>query len=183
MQFSWLLQRLSKDPVGSRLSLQSTDGLETDSPNHASGRQNDRCVAKAQHMVYEGPGLARTLRHGGSCVCFSGWVVMPSVWKWLECRTVCKHRLKNEFLSYLPSTSWISAVCIHAYIYRQFNVILRVFFNKKVRQWGEKGSERVKIIYFWCCVRGESFSTLSNGAAWLPVWERSVFFKAPKVWK
>lgn len=69
--FRRLLQRLSKDPVGSRLSLQSTDGLEIDSPDHASGRQNDRCVTKAQHMLYEGLGLARTRRHSGSCECDS----------------------------------------------------------------------------------------------------------------
>lgn len=60
---------LSQDPVGSRLSLKSTDGLETDGPDHASRRQNDRCGTKAQHMLYEGLGLARTLQHGGSCMC------------------------------------------------------------------------------------------------------------------
>lgn len=54
-------QRLSGDPVGSRRSLRSADGLGADSPDQASGRQNDRCVAKAQHMLHEGLGLARTL--------------------------------------------------------------------------------------------------------------------------
>lgn len=58
--FSGLLQKLSNDSVGRQMSLQSTDGLETDSPDYVSARQNDRCVAKAQHMVYGGLGLVRT---------------------------------------------------------------------------------------------------------------------------
>lgn len=36
-------------------------------------RQNDRCDAKAQHMLYEGLGLARTLwRTVGARVCVPG---------------------------------------------------------------------------------------------------------------
>lgn len=66
-RFRRLFQRLSEDPLGSQLSQQSTDGLETGSPDRASGRQNDRCVAEAQHMLYEGPGLARMFQHCGSC--------------------------------------------------------------------------------------------------------------------
>lgn len=58
--FSGLLQKLSNDPVGSQLSLQCTDGLETDSSDHASTLQNDRCVSKAQHMLDGGLGLVRT---------------------------------------------------------------------------------------------------------------------------
>lgn len=60
MPFSGLLQKLSHDPLGSQLSLQSTDGLETNSSDYASARQNDRGVAKAQHMLYGGLEFVRS---------------------------------------------------------------------------------------------------------------------------
>lgn len=69
--FSGLLQKLSNDPIGSQLSLQSTDGLETDSPDYPSARQNDRCVAKAQHMLYGGLGLVGSAAQWELLVCSS----------------------------------------------------------------------------------------------------------------
>lgn len=71
MPFSGLLQKLSNEPVGSQLSLQSTDGLETDSPGDASARQNDRCVAEAQHMLYGGLGFVRSAAQWELLVCSS----------------------------------------------------------------------------------------------------------------
>lgn len=53
-------KRLSEDPLGGGQRAPSADGLEGDSPDGASRRQNDRCVAEAQHMLYEGLGLAIT---------------------------------------------------------------------------------------------------------------------------
>lgn len=73
MPLSGLLQKLSNDPVGSQLSLQSTDGLETDSPDYASTRQSDRCVAKAQHMLFGGLGLVRSAAQWELLVCSSDW--------------------------------------------------------------------------------------------------------------
>lgn len=92
--FSRLPRRLSQDPVGSEPSPQSADGLGAGGPDRASGRQSDRCDAKAQHMLYEGLGLATTLRQSGSCALASEdgvWIVMPSPGvfeeSWLECPT------------------------------------------------------------------------------------------------
>lgn len=71
MPFSRLLQKLSNDQIGNHLSLQSTDGLESDSPDYARARQNDRCVAKAQHMLYGGLGLVRSAAQWELLVCSS----------------------------------------------------------------------------------------------------------------
>lgn len=73
MPFNGLLQKLKNNPFGSQLSLQSTDGLESDSPDYASARQNNRCVAKAQHMLFGGLGLVRSAAQWELLVWFSEW--------------------------------------------------------------------------------------------------------------
>lgn len=61
-------KRLTEDPLGGGQRAPSADGLGGDGPDGASRRQSDRCVAEAQHMLYEGLGLARTLWHAGASV-------------------------------------------------------------------------------------------------------------------
>lgn len=156
LPFSRLLQRLSRDPAGSRLSLQSADGLETDSPDHASGRQNDRCVAKAQHMLYEGLGLARALSRVG-VVCMiqkmpcESWCHLPGLAHSGSgsVQTLAQPPiLQNDFLIYPP---W----CVHISIYRLFHVMLTstvLFSIKKVRHSWMKKSRKV----LWCSLKRKS---------------------------
>ncbi len=150
-------------------------------------------------MLYEGLGLARTLRDSGSCVCVSEdamWIVMPSHslvqcgsgWNAEKCANTgltARSPLPKEWIPHLSTldSAGILAACIHAYIYRQFNVILTSTLLFSIKKSNTQSKEKVLCCALkgkshlipMLCVRGEmSFSILSNEAARLCFCERGV---------
>lgn len=120
-------------------------------------------------MLYEGPGLARTLQHGGSCVHDSEdamWILMLSQpesgsgWVAEKCPnaglTACSPPPYEPIAHLSTSGSAGLPACIHLDIYRQFNVILTstlLFSIKKKKKnsnarWVEGGGRKSTALLF-----------------------------------